>query len=141
MSIAPASTLVLCIYSFFFLNGFIGLPVHPATVEPDSEDLLSQQRIIYRIKAERRGGEAFKLIYLVPVPVDVFWRFKTDFQGSFLLSNKFIDEHRHIDRNGNVIVTENRYSNLPNEIFRWQTTVYPDQYRLEFLSYLYYYKP
>ena len=83
------------------------MPVHPATVEPDAEELLSKQRFIYRIKPEERGGEAFKLIYLVPVSVDVFWRFKTDFRGNFLLSNKYIKKHRVIHEMGNVIITEN----------------------------------
>jgi hypothetical protein len=127
------STLLFCIYCFLLLNGFIfGLSVHPATVEPDDEELLSEQKIIYRIESEQRGGEAFKLIYLVPAPIDVYWRFKTDFSGDFLLSNKYIKEHRHIHDIGNVTITETRYSNVPNEIFRWRTTVYPDQYRLAF---------
>jgi hypothetical protein len=108
------------------------MPIHPATVEPDAEELLRKQLFIYRIKPEERGGEAFKLIYLVPVSVDVFWRFKTDFRGKFLLSNKYIREHRVIREIGNVIITENTYSNVPNETFRWQTTVYPDQYRLRY---------
>ncbi|MGB5620817.1 MAG: hypothetical protein WBM78_28505 [Desulfobacterales bacterium] len=108
------------------------MPVHPAAVEPDTEELLTKQGIFYRIKPEDRGGEAFKLIYIVPVSVDIFWRFKTDFRGNFLLSNKYIKEHRVIHEMGNVIITENTYSNVPNEIFRWRTTVYPTQYRLEF---------
>mgnify|MGYP001813495133 CR=1 FL=1 len=132
MRIGPVFALLACIHSFLFLNGFVGMPVHPATVEPDAEELLSKQRIFYRIKPEERGGEAFKLIYLVPVSVDVFWRFKTDFRGNFLLSNKYIKEHRVIHETGNVIITENTYSNVPNETFRWRTTVYPDQYRLAF---------
>jgi hypothetical protein len=108
------------------------MPVHPATVEPDAEELLSKQSIFYRIKPEERGGEAFKLIYVVPASVDVFWRFKTDFRGNFLLSNKYIKEHRVIHEMGNVTITENTYANVPNETFRWRTTVYPAQYRLEF---------
>jgi len=132
MRFGPVFALLACTISFLFLNGFVGMPVHPATVEPDAEELLSKQRVIYRIKPEERGGEAFKLIYLVPVSVDVFWRFKTDFRGKFLLSNKYIKEHRVIREMGNVIITENTYANVPNETFRWQTTVYPDQYRLEF---------
>ena len=96
MRFGPVFALLACTYSFLFLNGFVGMSVHPATVEPDAEELLSKQRVIYRIKPEERGGEAFKLIYLVPVSVDVFWRFKTDFRGNFLLSNKYIKEHRVI---------------------------------------------
>jgi hypothetical protein len=132
MHFRPVFALLVCTYSFIFLSGFFGMPIHPATVEPDAEELLGKQLFIYRIKPEERGGEAFKLIYLVPVSVDVFWRFKTDFRGKFLLSNKYIKEHRVIRETGNVIITENTYSNVPNETFRWQTTVYPDQYRLKF---------
>ena len=133
MRFGHVTTILFCIYSFLLLNGFVGLTVHPATVEPNVTELLKEQKIIYRIEPEERGGEAFKLIYLIPAPIDVFWRFKTDFKADFLLSNKYIVEHRHIRELGNVTITENRYSNVPNETFRWRTTVYPDQYRLFFL--------
>ncbi len=132
MRFRPVFALLACIYSFVCLSGFIGMPIHPATVEPNDEELLDKQRFIYRIQPEERGGEAFKLIYLVPVTVDVFWKFKTDFRGQFLLSNKYIKRHRVIREMGNVIITENTYTNVPNETFRWRTTVYPDQYRLTF---------
>ena len=132
MGIGTVSRFILCIISFIFLNGFISMPIHPATAEPDAEELLKKQSIVYRIKPEKRGGEGFKLIYLVPVPVDVFWRFKTDFRGNFLLSNRYIKEHRLIRETGNVTITENSYSNAPNETFRWRTILYPDQHRLFF---------
>jgi hypothetical protein len=117
---------------FFFLTGFIGLPAHPESVEPGAAELMEKKKIVYRINPEKRGGEAFKLVYLVPVPVDVFWRFKTDFQGDFLLSNKYIKEHRLIENNRNVTITENSYTHVPSETFRWQTTVHDKDYRLEF---------
>ena len=132
MGIRTVSRIVLCATAFLFLNGFIGLPIHSPTAEPDADELVHKQRVVYRIQPERRGGEAFKLIYLVPVPVDVFWRFKTDFRGTFLLSNRYIKEHRLILEAGNAIVTENSYSNAPNETFRWRTTLFPDQHRLDF---------
>ena len=129
MGIETISRLFVCAIAFVFLNGFVGMPIHPANAEPDDEELLNKQRMVYRIKPEKRGGEAFKLIYLVPVPVDVFWRFKTDFHGNFLLSNRYIKEHRLILETGNVTITENSYSNAPNETFRWRTTLFPDQHR------------
>lgn len=132
MGIGTVSRLFFCVMSFLFLNGFVGLPLHHATAEPDAEELLNKQSIVYRIIPEKRGGEGFKLIYLVPAPVDVFWRFKTDFRGNFLLSNKYIQEHRLIHESGNVTVTENRYANAPNKTFRWRTTLFPDQHRLDF---------
>lgn len=88
--------------------------------------------MIYRIEPEKRGGEGFKLVYVVPVPVDVFWQFKTDYQGAFLLSNRYIMKHRFIRELDNITITENRYANAPNETFRWRTIRHPDRYRLEF---------
>lgn len=132
MVIETISRLFVCAIAFVFLNGFVGMPIHPVNAEPDDEELLNKQRMVYRIKPERRGGEGFKLIYLVPVPVDVFWRFKTDFHGNFLLSNRYIKEHRLIHETGNITITENSYSNAPNETFRWRTTLFPDQHRLDF---------
>lgn len=126
------ASLVACLCWFTFLTGFIGMPVHPSSVEPSDEELLSKRRIVYRIEPEQRGGEAFKLVYLVSTPIDVFWRFKTDFEGHFLLSNKYIKEHRLIRKTGNVTITENRYSNVPDETFRWRTTLDPEHYRLDF---------
>jgi hypothetical protein len=132
MRFGNVSKLVVCIYSFVFLNGFIGLPIHSATIEPGDEELSEKKSVIYRIEPEKRGGEAFKLIYIVPVPVDVFWNFKTDFQGTFLLSNKYIKKHHFILKAGNETITENTYSNVPNKTFRWRTTVHPGQYRIDF---------
>jgi hypothetical protein len=132
MRFEPKSSFVFCILSFFLLNGFVGLPIHPATVEPDNETLLRQRTVIYRINPEKRGGEGFKLVYIVPVPIDVYWRFKTDFQGSFLTDNRYITKHRFVGETDNITITENRYSNAPNETFRWRTISHPDLYRLEF---------
>lgn len=117
---------------FFFLNGFVGMPRHPVSVAPNIDELTREQRVIYRIKPEKRGGEAFKLVYLVPASVDIFWRFKTDFNGDFLLSNRYIKNHRLVQATGNVTITENSYTNAPGESFRWRTNVYPEQYRLDF---------
>jgi hypothetical protein len=132
MRFEPKSSLLFCVFCFFFLNGFIGLPIRPATIEPDDKILLRQRKVIYRIEPERRGGEGFKLVYIVPVPVDVFWRFKTDFKGEFLLSNRYIMKHRFVRETDNITITENRYSNAPNETFRWRTISHADRYRLEF---------
>ena len=121
-----------CLLMFTFLTGFVGKTVHPVSVEPDGESLVQRGQYIYRIKPEQRGGEGFKFVYLIPVPIDVFWRFKTDFKGSFLLSNRYIKWHRLVQQNENITITENKYTNAPGEIFRWRTKSYPDQYRLEF---------
>lgn len=88
---------------------------------------------IYRIAPDRRGGKAYKLVYLVSVQIDVFWRFKTDFDNNFLLENKYVQEHHFITRNGNKVITEDKYNYGPNVYFRWQTTIFPQIKRLDFV--------
>ncbi len=79
-----------------------------------------------------RGGQAYRIRYRVPVPLDVYWRFKTDFNNDFVATNPHILQHRFIYRKGNVAVTENRYRSAPDTLFRWETTVFPTDHRLEF---------
>ena len=93
----------------------------------------NDQISIYQPEPDRRGGKAYKLIYHVRVPLDVYWKFKTDFDNDFLLSNKYIRQHHFISRAGNIVITEDKYSNGPDVFFRWQTTVFPDTHRLEFV--------
>ncbi|HYA03766.1 MAG TPA: hypothetical protein VEI04_11700 [Syntrophobacteria bacterium] len=107
--------------------------VQPSTVEPSAEELIRERQVLYRIQPEARGGEAYKLVYLVPAPIEVFWRFKTDFNNDFLLTNKFIKEHRIIDQQGNVVITEETYTTAPGKVFRWRTTIFPPRHRLEFV--------
>lgn len=126
------SHICTCTLFFFFLTGFVGKTVYPVSIEPNDKELSSKNQFIYRIKPEQRGGEGFKLVYLVPVPIEVFWRFKTDFKGTFLLSNRYIKWHRFVQQTENTTITENKYTNAPGETFKWRTTLHPDQYRLEF---------
>jgi len=104
----------------------------PAT-EPTEQQYLSSKPIIFKLKPERKEGRGYKLIYLVDAPLEVFWKFKTDFDNQFLLSNKFITAHRLIRRTQNEAVTESEYSNNPKAIFKWQTTLVPDQHLLKFI--------
>ena len=57
----PCLIMVAVLANYLF-NIILGLPVHPATVEPDVEEVLKEQRIIYRIEPDERGGEEFELI-------------------------------------------------------------------------------
>jgi hypothetical protein len=114
------------------LSGFMGLRVHPSSIEPDDDLLIKKGRAVYRIEPEPRGGEAFKLVYLIPAPVDAYWRFKTDFSGNFLLGNRYIKTHRLIYEADAYTITENSYTHAPGETFRWRTTRIRDRYRLEF---------
>jgi hypothetical protein len=88
---------------------------------------------IHRIEPDRRGGKAYRLEYVVHVPIDVYWNFKTDFDNDFLVENKYIREHNFISRSGDTVITENRYAYPPTEFFKWQTTVDHDAYHLAFV--------
>jgi hypothetical protein len=81
---------------------------------------------------ERVGGNAYRLVYRVNVPIAVYWKFKTDFDNSFLIENKFINDHHFISQNGNIIITETRYTYQPDVSFKWQTNLFPKQFRLVF---------
>ena len=102
-------------------------------LNPPANNILGSNPIIINLKPERKEGRGYKLVYLVDAPLDVFWKFKTDFDNQFLLSNKFITAHRLVSRNRNEVVTENEYSNKPKAIFKWQTTLLPDQHLLQFI--------
>lgn len=85
-----------------------------------------------RLSSGLNGGYGYKLQYLVPVPVENFWRFKTEFDGEHLLTNDELIGHRLVKSFGNSVITENQYASAPGLTFLWKTTAYPKQYRLEF---------
>lgn len=101
-------------------------------LEPDKQKLLTGEVYIYKLKPELKSGRGYRLVYLVDVPLKVFWRFKTDFENDFLLSNKYIKFHRFVNRQDNVIITEDEYSYQKGARFRWETTVMAKAYRLIF---------
>lgn len=125
--------LALLSFVFFFLSGFTNLPTNSPAIEPTSAELLSGEPFIYRIEPDARGGQAYKLVYIVHVPIDVLWRFKTDFHGGFIETNKYIKEQRVIRQEENLVTIENRLSNKPGSKFRWRNILYPKKYRLEFV--------
>lgn len=92
----------------------------------------NDQVVIERIAPEHLGGHGYKLIYRVNVPISTYWKFKTDFNNTFLISNKFILTHRFIWKNNNFAITETQYTYQPGVFFRWQTHMFPDRFRLEF---------
>jgi hypothetical protein len=83
--------------------------------------LVNDEVFIYQIAPDKRGGKAYKLVYLVEVDND------------FLVKNKFIRKHNFISQNGNTFITEDKYTHGPDVYFRWQTTVFPETYRLDFV--------
>ncbi|MEE9537549.1 MAG: hypothetical protein V3V51_08890 [Desulfobacterales bacterium] len=106
--------------------------------KPIEKELLDGKAFITKLKPPHQTGKGYKLVYVVEAPIEAFWKFKTDFDNDFLLSNKFIKSHRLLSRRGNVVVTEDIftedvYTHRPSAKFRWQTTVSPDRYRLDFV--------
>jgi hypothetical protein len=91
------------------------------------------EAIISYPEPDARGGRAYKLEYLVDVPIEVFWKFKTDFDNTFLLSNKYIKSHKFVSCHHNVVITENVYTQNFKVTFRWQTTMITSKFRLEFV--------
>ena len=125
----------IALLSFIFLlsTSFAFLQVQSPTIEPNREQLLGGEPFIYRIDPEARGGEAYKLVYIVPVPIEIFWRFKTDFHGAFIQTNKYVKEQRVIREEQNLVIIENRLSIKPESRFRWRNTLHPNNYRLDFV--------
>jgi hypothetical protein len=115
-------------------NFFYPMPISYSAATQNERNLLESKEIsIYQITADKQGGKAYKLVYLVKVQMDVYWRFKTDFDNNFLVKNKYIQEHRFISRHGNKVITEDKYTNGPDVYFRWQTTIFPQEKRLDFV--------
>lgn len=100
-------------------------------VEPDA--FTSDSILIFKLKSEHQKGQGYKLIYTVNAPLEVFWKFKTDFDNDFLESNRYIKSHRVIGRHGNSVITQNEYTNRPGKIFNWQTTIDSERHRLDFI--------
>lgn len=124
--------ILLCGVLFFYLTAAVDLSAETAKQEPNKQQMSGGQVIIDTQEPENITGKGYKMVYWVDVPLDVFWKFKTDFDNDFLVTNKYIKSHRFIGRRGNVAITENVYSNSPGLTYRWQTTVVPSSHRLTF---------
>jgi hypothetical protein len=109
-----------------------GIASETAVTESSNGQLLNDDPVITKLKPERKGGRGFRLIYSVDASLDVFWKFKTDFDSPILLRNKLISSHRLVSRADNVVVTETEYSHRPSAVFRWQTKVFPNQHLLRY---------
>jgi hypothetical protein len=88
---------------------------------------------IHRIQPARPGGQAYRLVYRVDAPVAVYWRFKTDFDNDFLVDNEYIRDHRFIDKTGDTVITEDKYTYGPDVYFKWRTRMDPRRLRLDFI--------
>jgi hypothetical protein len=110
-----------------------GLPSQSSAAEPNQQQDFDSDPILFKLWPEGKAGRGYKLIYLIDAPLDAAWGFKTDFENQILLSNKYINSHRLISRNQNVVVTGNEYSNKPGLKFKWQTTLFPDRHLLNYV--------
>jgi len=100
--------------------------------EPSQEAFSNADPIISKLKPERPHGRGFKLEYVVNAPLEFFWNYKTNFDNELLHDNKYINAHKLVSREDNLVTTETEYSYKPKVVFEWQTTVFPDQYLLEY---------
>jgi len=96
------------------------------------EQLSNSDPVISKLKHGQAHGRGFKLEYRVNAPLDVFWSYKTNFDNELLHTNRYINSHKLVSREGNLVITETEYSYKPRKVFKWQTTVFPDQHLLEY---------
>ena len=100
--------------------------------EPDIDQLKQGRAYVYKLNPENIAGKGYKLVYMVAAPLEVYWKFKTDFENDFLLTNKLITEHQLVEYRDNIAITESIYATKPGVRFRWRTTTFPGSYRLNF---------
>lgn len=116
------------------IMGLFCLPSIPRPAAADTKPDTSENAIsIDHLEPDGRGGKAYKLVYLVKVPIEVYWKFKTDFDNRFLVKNKYIREHHFISQSDSTVITENKYTNAPDVFFRWGTSVFAEAHRLDFV--------
>ena len=122
-------------YSFRYITvAFCILQLMSATGYAESTQTPVPNEIyLERIVDHSERGYGYKLEYHVPASIDVFWRFKTDFKNAKIVDGAELIGHRLIKTVGNRVLTENRFASAPRLKFLWQTTVFPEQYRLEFV--------
>jgi hypothetical protein len=111
------------------LLAILFIPVSEALGDPCRA---AQHVQIERLESVADGGQGYRMTYCVALPIEVYWRFKTDFDNDFLISNPHITAHRFIVRQGDVVITENRYAHNTKRLFRWQTAIHRQRYRLDF---------
>jgi hypothetical protein len=100
--------------------------------DPLDQRLAAGEVLILPAGAHSGPGQGYRLLYTVEAPIEVFWRFKTDFDNTWVLTNKFIAGHRLVLLEGRRAVTEARYANRPEAVFRWETVLTPESHRLDF---------
>ena len=99
---------------------------------PSQVQLPNSDPIISKLMPEQARGRGFKLEYVVNAPLDVFWQYKTHFDNELLHNNRYINSHKLVSREENLVITETEYSYKPKKVFKWQTTVFPEKYLLKY---------
>ena len=112
---------------------FGGSPPATAMADVLAENLVTGMPLISKLKPDGANGRGYKLVYYVDAPIEVSWKFKTDFDNQLLLSNRYINSHRLVISNQSGAVTETEYSNKPGTVFKWQITVFPERYLLRYV--------
>jgi hypothetical protein len=127
----PFTLLAPAIALFIFLAD---LALMPAAGRADSTQVPASADVyVEKVLDHPNGGYGYRLEYIVPASIDVFWRFKTDFKNAKIVEGAELIGHKHIKTVGNRVLTENRFASAPRLKFLWQTTVFPERYRLEFV--------
>ena len=121
------NALLLCVLPVILLYFSIAAPVFAQPTNKEDNDIR-----ITLTEPDKRGGKAYRMIYVVDVPMEIYWKFKTDFDNDFLVKNKYIEKHRFIGWKNGRAITENEYTIGPDCASRWATRVFPNLYRLEF---------
>lgn len=114
------------------LLGSVGFSAELPATAPSREHFSNSDPVISKLMPERAHGRGFKLEYSVNVPLDVFWRYKTSFDNELVHKNRYINSHKLVSREGSQVITDTEYSYQPRDVFKWQTTVYPDRHLLEY---------
>lgn len=104
-----------------------------AMAEVAAESHVTGMPVISKLRPDGANGRGYKLVYYVDAPIEVSWKFKTDFDNQLLLSNRYINSHRLVSNHQYGAVTETEYSNKPGTVFKWQSTLFPERYLLRYV--------
>jgi hypothetical protein len=94
---------------------------------------LEKRTRVFEVKPSAKGGHGVRMVYYAPVKRDTLWRFKTDFQNEWLISNKYIESNRFIGRRGNEVLIATRYTYGPKVDFRWKTYLYSESRTMRYI--------
>jgi len=119
----------VCVLILIASNGFSS---ERLVSDPSQDQFLYNKPIISKLKPERAHGRGFRLEFLVGTPLDVFWNYKTNFDNDLLHKNRYITSHKLVSRDENLVITETEYSYKPGKVFKWQTTIFPEQNLLKY---------